>query len=257
MQLYSTKVGIFLEEILSVIFTPLILWYSLPQCSDKIIDFFREFTLHIDGVGYVCMSAHFDFEKTGHKSGDPREEYFASKDNKMLTSYLGFMDQYHTSNKHGRRQQTTHPYQQTAYNEHLSQPYQNTHNKNLPQNHRPPQDQRLVQSIYREPSAKVQGSMMQSMLREQPSMQAQHNAMRGSLLDHRHMPKNRQQTLREEDSDSSSDNNLGGSFVHDPEMCEAAQPPIAQQQPNICVLEELNKYFSAHNEGPRPGGAVV
>lgn len=65
MQLYAMKVSIFIEEVLSVIFTPFILWWSLPKCSDRIIDFFREFTVHVDGVGYVCSFAVFNFQKPG------------------------------------------------------------------------------------------------------------------------------------------------------------------------------------------------
>src|SRR6187402_3751523 len=50
--LYQVKLVIFLEEVLSIIITPFILWFSLPKCSEQIIDFFREFTIHVDGVGY-------------------------------------------------------------------------------------------------------------------------------------------------------------------------------------------------------------
>jgi autophagy-related protein 9 len=65
MQLYTMKLTIFIEELLSVFFTPFILYFSLPKCSERIIDFFREFTVHIDGVGYVCSFGMFDFKKPG------------------------------------------------------------------------------------------------------------------------------------------------------------------------------------------------
>ena len=58
--LYKLKIILFLEEILSIIVTPFLLWFSLPKCSDQIIDFFREFTIHVDGVGYVCSFAVFE-----------------------------------------------------------------------------------------------------------------------------------------------------------------------------------------------------
>ena len=100
-QLYQMKVVIFLEEILSIILTPFILWSSLPKCTDKIVDFFREFTIHVDGLGYVCSFAVFDFKKGDAnamqvESGpqDLREDYYATKDNKMLTSYYNFIDNY-------------------------------------------------------------------------------------------------------------------------------------------------------------------
>ncbi|KAL1953471.1 hypothetical protein VTO42DRAFT_2785 [Malbranchea cinnamomea] len=106
--LYQLKVVIFLEEILSMIFTPFVLWFSLPKCSDRLIDFFREFTVHVDGLGYVCSFAVFDFKKgtnvilqgrhipSGGAPGyhDPRDDYYSTKDGKMLASYYGFLDNY-------------------------------------------------------------------------------------------------------------------------------------------------------------------
>ncbi|KAB8345966.1 hypothetical protein FH972_023018 [Carpinus fangiana] len=64
-ELYRNKIRIFLEEILGIIVTPFVLWFSLPQCSEQIVDFFREFTVHVDGLGYVCWFAHFNFRKPG------------------------------------------------------------------------------------------------------------------------------------------------------------------------------------------------
>ena len=103
--LYQMKVVIFLEEILSIIFTPFILWFSLPKCSDQLIDFFREFTLHVDGLGHVCSFAVFDFKKgsgnvvqqSSGKAQDLRDEYYSTKDGKMLASYYGFIDNYVTN----------------------------------------------------------------------------------------------------------------------------------------------------------------
>ncbi|KAE8411923.1 autophagy-related protein 9 [Aspergillus pseudocaelatus] len=104
--LYQMKIVIFLEEILSMIFTPFILWFSLPKCSDRLIDFFREFTVHVDGMGYLCSFAVFDFKKgtnaitqggTGRRESgrqDLRADYFSTKDGKMLASYYGFLDNY-------------------------------------------------------------------------------------------------------------------------------------------------------------------
>ena len=60
---------VFLEEVLSVLTTPFILWFSLPNSSEKIIDFFREFTVHVDGIGYVCSFAIFNFKRHGKVCG--------------------------------------------------------------------------------------------------------------------------------------------------------------------------------------------
>lgn len=106
--LYQLKIVIFLEEILSIIITPFVLWFSLPKCSDQIVDFFREFTVHVDGVGYVCSFAVFDFKKGIGKEGqkgppnsDIREDYYATKHGKMAASYYGFLDNYLLNPKTG------------------------------------------------------------------------------------------------------------------------------------------------------------
>lgn len=98
-ELYKIKVIIFLEEILSILTTPFVLFYSLPKSSDQIIDFFREFTIHVDGLGYVCSFAEFDFKNgfgKGKKKdgGDVRDDYYSTKHGKMEASYYGFLGNY-------------------------------------------------------------------------------------------------------------------------------------------------------------------
>jgi autophagy-related protein 9 len=63
--LFQLKIQVFFTELLSVLLTPWILFFSLPPCSATIIDFFREFTVHVDGIGYVCSFAVFDFQRHG------------------------------------------------------------------------------------------------------------------------------------------------------------------------------------------------
>jgi autophagy-related protein 9 len=109
--LYQMKLVIFLEELLSIIFTPFVLWFSLPKCSDRVVDFFREFTVHVDGLGYVCSFAVFDFKKGGNDEAHPatveverqgvRDDYHTTKDGKMLASYFGFLDNYTTNPRLG------------------------------------------------------------------------------------------------------------------------------------------------------------
>jgi autophagy-related protein 9 len=101
-ELYKPKVVIFFEEILSILSIPYVLLFSLPRSSDHIIDFFREFTIHVDGLGYVCTFAEFDFKKgigkgSGNKDGrdaDVRDDYYSTKHGKMEASYYGFMGNY-------------------------------------------------------------------------------------------------------------------------------------------------------------------
>lgn len=60
------KILIFVEEVMSVVLTPFVLWFSLPDCAPAVIDFFREFSVHVDGRGYVCSFAEFNFERHGN-----------------------------------------------------------------------------------------------------------------------------------------------------------------------------------------------
>jgi autophagy-related protein 9 len=110
-QLYQMKILLIVEEVLSMIFTPFVLWFSLPKCSDRIIDFFREFTVHVDGIGYVCSFAEFKFKRPAEGAGpstpqtapaapgkaanDIRDDqYFATTDQKLEQSYWGFINDY-------------------------------------------------------------------------------------------------------------------------------------------------------------------
>ncbi|KAK3348049.1 autophagy protein Apg9-domain-containing protein [Neurospora tetraspora] len=108
-ELYKLKLVIFVEEILSILTTPFVLFFSLPKSADQIIDFFREFTIHVDGLGYVCYFAEFDF-KQGSKNptpaaattgeGDVRDDYYSTKHGKMEASMYGFINNYARNPKH-------------------------------------------------------------------------------------------------------------------------------------------------------------
>ncbi|KAL1881373.1 hypothetical protein VTK73DRAFT_4380 [Phialemonium thermophilum] len=99
-ELYKMKIVIFLEEVLSILVTPLLLLFSLPKSSEQIIDFFREFTIHVDGLGYVCSFAEFDFKKglptvrNDIEQADVRNDYYSTKHGKMEASYYGFIGNY-------------------------------------------------------------------------------------------------------------------------------------------------------------------
>lgn len=67
--LFEYRVVIFMRELLSVMVAPLILWISLPRCVDEIVDFFRIFTMHVDGTGWVCSFSVFDFQHFDHERG--------------------------------------------------------------------------------------------------------------------------------------------------------------------------------------------
>lgn len=65
------KIMIYAQELLSVVLTPFVLWFSLPDCAPAIVDFFREFTIHVDTLGYVCSFAVFDFKRHGNVKVSP------------------------------------------------------------------------------------------------------------------------------------------------------------------------------------------
>lgn len=62
-ELFKLKIVIILNEILSLILTPFVLWFKISNNSSAIIDFFREYTIHVDGLGHVCYFAMFNFEE--------------------------------------------------------------------------------------------------------------------------------------------------------------------------------------------------
>ncbi|KAF9030750.1 APG9-domain-containing protein [Hymenopellis radicata] len=93
-ELFAMKILIFIEEVMSVVLTPFVLWFSLPDCAPAVIDFFREFSVHVDGRGYVCSFAEFNFERHGNvKFGAPthvHDRRMISNEGKMEKSFLNF-----------------------------------------------------------------------------------------------------------------------------------------------------------------------
>ncbi|KAJ9122760.1 hypothetical protein QFC24_004190 [Naganishia onofrii] len=97
-KMFQMKLAIFAQEIASVILTPLVLLFSLPSCAGKVIDFCREFTVHVNGIGYVCSFAVFNFKREGNVKVDQVEgstdTYGASRlidrESKMEQSFLHF-----------------------------------------------------------------------------------------------------------------------------------------------------------------------
>lgn len=111
--MYQVKVLIFLEEILSLVAAPFILWRNAGKPSAAVIDFFRQNTVHVDGLGGLCNHAVFEFRKRNRPEdddadrdvGDLRDEYFGAGagggaapgapgkgDNKMAQSQYYFME---------------------------------------------------------------------------------------------------------------------------------------------------------------------
>jgi autophagy-related protein 9 len=64
-QFFQYRIVIFFKELLGILTAPIVLWYSLPKSSEKIIDYFQEFTTYEESIGYLCSFALFDFKKHG------------------------------------------------------------------------------------------------------------------------------------------------------------------------------------------------
>lgn len=115
--MYKLEALLFLDELIGIIVTPMVLMFSLPNCAEQLVDFFREFTVDVDGLGTVCSYALFDFKNGGKaprqaSSGaapaagapaDLREGYYGDKANKMMESYYSFIDHYGPNPKRGLR----------------------------------------------------------------------------------------------------------------------------------------------------------
>lgn len=118
--LYQNKILIFLEETLSLILSPIILYRNANTRCERIVDFFRESTVHVEGVGNQCNFAVFNFKKHQNVVEDPkaalqeqdglRDDYFGLKDDKMAASYHNFTQYYSAFNQRssGRRPVAAH-----------------------------------------------------------------------------------------------------------------------------------------------------
>jgi len=92
-QLFQYKIVAFAIELISVLLAPFILIFSLPHSSDKIIQFFREFTVTEEGVGDICKFAVFPLgdhgsRKYGVESNSTKR--MQTKQGKMEKSFLNF-----------------------------------------------------------------------------------------------------------------------------------------------------------------------
>lgn len=293
MTLYDMKVSIFVAEIMSVFFTPFVLWWSLPKCCDRIIDFFREFTVHVDGIGYVCSFAVFNFQKPGvsadpleirknyrryllgassnqqHNVEDLREEYFSSKDNKMLSSYLGFMDQYHGTqikSGHGKRQH------QGAMRPYMMSPMmtadmtKSTNNQYTLNRRQEIPGVGMHKSVHRESPGKMGASMMQSSLLDPQHQPGTHVAFSRTMRQPMFHPSSAESLREEEEGEESSitprqdgkqryRSNLGESFMSTHvtgTMLEATEEEQSSGGAN--VLDLLNQFVGGGGHGGEGAG---
>lgn len=87
-QLFQYKAVHILEELISPLLTPYVLIFHLRHKATDIVDFYRNFTVEITGVGDVCSFAQMDIRKHGNpvwqafvQSSSQRESEMAGADN--------------------------------------------------------------------------------------------------------------------------------------------------------------------------------
>lgn len=108
-EMYELRLVSFVWELAATVLTGFICFGGLQKSSERIVDFFHDNTVHVEGLGHVCSYAVFDFEKgpRGPKTGAGRadvgglnmadnelDDFYLSKHGKMAASYFGFLDNY-------------------------------------------------------------------------------------------------------------------------------------------------------------------
>lgn len=66
-RLFQYKFVYLLEELLSPLLAPFLLCFSIRYKAQQIVDFYRNFTVEVTGVGDVCSFAQMDVRRHGHK----------------------------------------------------------------------------------------------------------------------------------------------------------------------------------------------
>jgi len=66
-RLFQYKFVYLLEELVSPLLTPFLLCFTVRYKAQQIIDFYRNFTIEVTGVGDVCSFAQMDVRRHGHK----------------------------------------------------------------------------------------------------------------------------------------------------------------------------------------------
>ncbi|PJF17043.1 hypothetical protein PSACC_03141, partial [Paramicrosporidium saccamoebae] len=91
--MFNYKFTILFKELVSVVTTPFVLLVTLPKCTDQLVEFFREFSVHVDGIGYVCSFALFDFQRHGNKKygGAGTDKRQHTRQGKMEKSFISFV----------------------------------------------------------------------------------------------------------------------------------------------------------------------
>lgn len=87
-----------IQELSSILITPIILCFSLPNSAEQIVKFMDEITVDAEGVGHVCGFATFNFNRFGSTTMNSAssDQMQRSLQDKMEASYLNFKAHYPT-----------------------------------------------------------------------------------------------------------------------------------------------------------------
>ncbi|CAH8555444.1 unnamed protein product [Heterobilharzia americana] len=96
-QLFQYRMVGLLEELLSPIITPLILIFVLPNHTLEIVDFLRNYTVEVPGVGDVCSFAQLDIRRHGDPMWQPNVE--SSSDDQSATDNDEHTSEVHSCSK--------------------------------------------------------------------------------------------------------------------------------------------------------------
>lgn len=95
-QLFQYRVVALLEELISPVITPYVLWRHVHPKMLDIVDFYRNFTVSVVGVGDVCSFAQMDVRKHGNPEWQGIEvqqvpdQYTQAEDGKVELSLMHF-----------------------------------------------------------------------------------------------------------------------------------------------------------------------
>ncbi|XP_067929329.1 autophagy-related protein 9A-like isoform X2 [Watersipora subatra] len=98
-QLFEFKAVFLLHELLSPLITPFILIFKLRPKSMEIVDFYRNFSVDVAGLGDICSFAQLDIRKHGNNMGetggedvsdDSVETYMQAEGGKVELSLMNF-----------------------------------------------------------------------------------------------------------------------------------------------------------------------
>lgn len=89
-QMFSLKALQLAEEVIGLLMTPYFLFILIPQSCYKIVDFFRDGTAYMPGVGHVCSLALFDLGRQEANSPNSNLERVSAQDGKLEKSLITF-----------------------------------------------------------------------------------------------------------------------------------------------------------------------